>query len=223
MFPLHSHPQGSTGSGTFFFPFFLFWCQNESPYFFHHNTKISASNSLYFGSYSRKCIPVPVSGISILIFLCSFDNSLIPSVTFLFLPWRENKKQPGGKIIQNVSMGSRLKIHMSKLTHPALKGHWTSIISSPKFLKKVVIFIPLKLLAWVMTASWVSRSRLTYFWMNMSSIFYFSKSTSINTQYGSLWDTLKMMLFTKYIINENALAELAENFGVGLIQNHLSN
>ena len=36
--------------------------------------------------------------------------------------------------------------------------------------------------------------------MNISSIFYCSKSTSINTQYSSLWDTLKMMLFTKYPI-----------------------
>ena len=45
-------------------------------------------------------------------------------------------------------------------------------------------------------------SRLTFFWRNMSisSIFYFSKSTSINTQYSSLWDTLKMMLFIKYLI-----------------------
>ena len=30
-------------------------------------------------------------------------------------------------------------------------------------------------------------------------------------------DTLKMMLFTKYLIKENALAESAENFGIGLI------
>ena len=58
--------------------------------------------------------------------------------------------------------------------------------------------------------------------MHISSIFYFSKSTSINTQYSSLWDTLKMMLFTKYfILNENALAESAENFGIGFIQNSL--
>ena len=70
-----------------------------------------------------------------------------------------------------------------------LKGHWTSIASSPNFFKKkkkVGIFIPLKVLVW--------RN------MNISSIFYFSKSTSINTQYSSLWDTLKMMLFTKYLI-----------------------
>ena len=53
--------------------------------------------------------------------------------------------------------------------------------------------------------------------MNISSIFYFSKSTSINTQYSSLWDTLEMMLFTKYLKNEKALAELAENFDIDLI------
>ena len=29
--------------------------KNESPYFSHNNPKISASNSLYFGSYNRKC------------------------------------------------------------------------------------------------------------------------------------------------------------------------
>ena len=33
----------------------LFLVSNESPYFSHYNPKISASNSLYFGSYSRKC------------------------------------------------------------------------------------------------------------------------------------------------------------------------
>ena len=33
--------------------------------------------------------------------------------------------------------------------------------------------------------------------MNISSIFYFSKLTSISTQHSSQLDTLKMMLFTK--------------------------
>ena len=58
------------------------------------------------------------------------------------------------------------------------------------------------MLAWVMTACWVLRSRLTYFWRNknISSILYFSKSTSINIQHSSLLDTLKMMLFTKYLM-----------------------
>ena len=82
------------------------------------------------------------------------------------------------------------------------------------FSKKVGIFIPLEVLAWVMTACRVLCSRLTYFWryMNISSIFYFSKSTSINTQYSSLWDTLKMMLFTKYLIKWKRIRRISWNF-----------
>ena len=68
--------------------------------------------------------------------------------------------------------------------------------------KTVEIFILLEVLACVMTACWILHSSLIYFWRNMhiSSIFYFSKSVSINTQYSSLWDTLKMMLFSIYKI-----------------------
>ena len=45
-----------------------------------------------------------------------------------------------------------------------LKGHWTSIESSPNFFKKKVgIFIPIEMLAWVMTVCQVLCSRLTYF------------------------------------------------------------
>ena len=82
------------------------------------------------------------------------------------------------------------------------------------FPKKVGIFIPLEVLAWVMTACRVLRPRLTYFWkhMNICSIFYFSKSTSINTQYSSLWDTLKMMLFTKYLIKWKRIGRISWNF-----------
>ena len=82
------------------------------------------------------------------------------------------------------------------------------------FSKKVGVFIPLEVLVWVMTACWVLRSRLTYFWryMKISSIFYFSKSTSINTQYSSLWDTLKMMLFTKYLIKWKCIAIISWKF-----------
>ena len=115
---------------------------------------------------------------------------------------------------------AQTRVKSSSLGTYVLKGHWTSITSSNFFQKKRIrIFIPLEVLAWVMIACWVLRSRLTYFWrnMNISSIFYFSKSTSINTQYSSLWDTLKMMLFTKYLIKWKASAESAENFGIGLI------
>ena len=41
-------------------------------------------------------------------------------------------------------------------------------------------------------------SRLTYFWTDVQKLLYFPKLTSINTQYSSLWDTLEIMLFTKY-------------------------
>ena len=58
--------------------------------------------------------------------------------------------------------------------------------------------------------------------MNISNNFYFSKSTSINTQYISLWDTLEMMMFTKYL-TKNALTESTENFGIGLMLNPLQN
>ena len=82
------------------------------------------------------------------------------------------------------------------------------------FPKKVGIFVPFEVLAWEMTAYWVSRCRLTYFWrnMNISSIFYFSKSTSINTQYRSQWDTLEMMLFTKYIIKWKRIGRISWKF-----------
>ena len=72
------------------------------------------------------------------------------------------------------------------------------------FPKKIEIFIPLDVLALVMTACWVwvLSSNCTYFWwnMNITSIFYFSKSTSLNTQHSGLWNTLGMMLFTKDLI-----------------------
>ena len=70
------------------------------------------------------------------------------------------------------------------------------------------------MLAWVMTACWVLRSRLTYFWRNMSisSIFHFSKSTSINTLYSSLWHTLKMMLFTKCLTKWKCIGRISWEF-----------
>ena len=79
---------------------------------------------------------------------------------------------------------------------------------------KVGIFIPLEVLAWVMTACWALRSRLIYFWrnMNMFSIFYFSKSTSVNTQHSSLWGTLTMMLFTKYLIKWKRIGKISWKF-----------
>ena len=84
-----------------------------------------------------------------------------------------------------------------------IKGALDNLNIIPQlFPKKVGIFIPLEVLAWVMTACLVLHSRLIYFVrsMNISSIFYFAKSPSINTQNTSLWDTLQMMLFMKYLV-----------------------
>ena len=55
---------------------------------------------------------------------------------------------------------------------------------------------------------------MIYFWrnMNISSIFYFSKSTSINTQHSSLWETLKMMLFIKYLIKWKRIGRMSWKF-----------
>ena len=68
-------PQGATVSS-----FFL--VSNESVYFSHHKPNSSASNSLYFGSYSKKCT---YSRYTNFYFLMYFRKSLIRSVTYLFL------------------------------------------------------------------------------------------------------------------------------------------
>ena len=67
---------------------------------------------------------------------------------------------------------------------------------------------------WVMDTCWVLCSRLTYFWRNMdiSGFFYFSKSTSINTQYSSLWDTPKVMLFTKYLKKWKRIGRISRKY-----------
>ena len=85
--------QGLTRSSTF--------CEsNESPYFSHYNPKILASNH-----YTLEVIPEnePISSIPILIFLCIFiiASSLV-SQPYVWLR-KANKKQPCGKIAQNVS------------------------------------------------------------------------------------------------------------------------
>ena len=102
----------------------------------------------------------------------------------------------------------------SKSNH-SIKGALDKYNIIPQlFPKKVEILIPLEVLAWVMTACWVLHSRLTYFGrnVNISSIFYFSKATSINTQCSSLWDTLKMMLFTKYLIELKRIGRINWKF-----------
>ena len=97
-----------------------------------------------------------------------------------------------------------------------VKGALDKFNIIPKlFPKKIGIFLPLEALAWVMTVCRVLRSRLTYFWRNenISLIFYFFlKSTSINTQYSSLWGTLNMMLFTKYLIKWKRIGRISWKF-----------
>ena len=116
--------------------------------------------------------------------------------------------------LHNRDITSICKVCNYKVVNVALlKGHWTSITSSPNFFPKMLGFLSIGM---GMTTRRDMRSRVTYFWrnmnissrvtyfwrnMNISSIFYFSMSTSINTQlYSSLWGTLKLMLFTKYLI-----------------------
>ena len=104
-------------------------------------------------------------------------------------------------------------IHITR--NHGIKGALDKFNIIPNFFpKKFGILIPSEVLAWVKTACRLLHSRLTYFWrnMNISSIFYFLKSTSINTQYSSLWGTLKMMLFTKYLIKWKCIGRISWNF-----------
>ena len=75
-------------------------------------------------------------------------------------------------------------------------------------------FYTIKSVGRVMSACWVLHSKLTYVWrnMNISSIFYFSKSTLINKQYSSIWDTLKMIQFTKYLIKWRRTGRISRKF-----------
>ena len=99
-----------------------------------------------------------------------------------------------------------------------LKGHWTSITSSPTFFLKSWDFYTISSVGmgkdWMLSFTFYKKCRLIYFWrnMNISSMFYFSKSTSINTQYSSLWDTLKKMLFTKYLIKWKPIGRISWKF-----------
>ena len=82
--PLHSHPPGAQSEVV------LFLVSNESPYFSHYSPKLSASNSLYFGSYSRKCTYYRYTNFD---FLGYFHNSLIP-VSHTFATGENNEKLP---------------------------------------------------------------------------------------------------------------------------------
>ena len=117
-------------------------------------------------------------------------------------------------LIANLSKELKNSINI-KVGQAVLKGALDKFNIIPNFFpKKVGIFTPLEVLAWVKTACRVLHSIWAYFWriMNISSIFFFSKSTSLNTQYSSLWGTLKMMLFTKYLIKWKRIGRISWNF-----------
>ena len=104
--------------------------------------------------------------------------------------------------------------YVNNISH-ILKGHWTSVTSSPNFFSKKLRFFYQKM-CWhyVMTTCWFWNSNSAYFLRNIDicSNFYFLKSTSINTQYSGLWDTLEMMLFTKNQIKWKRIGRIVWNF-----------
>ena len=71
---------------------------------------------------------------------------------------------------------------------------WHHPIDCPPPKKK----ISLEVLTFLMTACWILHSGVIYLWrnVNISSIFHYSKSASVNTQHSSLWDTIGLILLT---------------------------
>ena len=76
MFPLHSHPRGSTGRSTF-------WCQKKAHIFLIVTPRFQLQIHFTLAVMAEN---VPISGMQIVDFLMYFHNSLFPSATFLFLP-----------------------------------------------------------------------------------------------------------------------------------------
>ena len=70
-----------------------------------------------------------------------------------------------------------------------------------------------------MTACWFLHSSSAHFLRNIDICgkIYFLKSTSINTQYSGLWDTLGMMLFTENQIKWKRIGRIGWNFWNWLI------
>ena len=94
------------------------------------------------------------------------------------------------------------------------KGHWTSVISSPTFSKESWNFYTIRSVGMGNDCMLNFTFQIGSLWrnMNISCIFYFSKLTSINTQYSSLWDTQEMMLFTKYLIKLKCIGRISWSF-----------
>ena len=152
-------PQGSTGSSTFL-------VSNEDPIFSYYNPKISASKSLvYTLEVVVENIPISSRPIPILIFLCIFITISSPVSHTHFCSRREDKKQPCGKIVQNVSQGSRLiswewKIHMSD-GHILLQIVWNVIYAAMPFQTwKIIVVTSYKVLQ--MCILWFFCSALWY-------------------------------------------------------------
>ena len=89
-----------------------------------------------------------------------------------------------------------------------LKGHWRKLCNIiPNFFqKKSWDFHTLVVLAWEMTSGWVLCSRLTdeKIWIFLAFPIFQSRL--------SLWDTLKMMLFTKYFIEWKCICRISWKF-----------
>ena len=152
--------------------------------------------------------------------------SLIPfKILFGFYGMKEASVHLPFLNTQATNLSAQTRMFTACLYKRNFKGALDKYDIIPNFFqKKVGIFVPLDVLAWVMVVCQVLHSRLTYFWRNMiiSDIFYFPKSTSINIQnsiaYGAHWRWCYLQNTSQ---NENASAESAENFGNGLIQNPL--
>ena len=98
----------------------------------------------------------------------NFWMSLIPPLTFecppqviMMISWKKNQ-------VHEIE-----RLYVNKIKIFKVKGALDNYNSIPG------IFIPLEVLAWVMTACWGLHCRLIYFWRNISisSIFNFSKLT----------------------------------------------
>ena len=111
----------------------------ESPYFSHYNPKITASNSLYFERYSGKCSEYWYPNFD---FPTCLHNSLIPSVTYIFFPRRESKKQTSGETSQIVSFRSK-SISWMKVKHTLGKmgKFWAPSQNHQHLFEKIIFFL----------------------------------------------------------------------------------
>ena len=93
-----------------------FLVSNESPYFSSCKSKISASNSLQFWRYDKKC---EVSWYTRYNFLWVFIIASSPWVHTFFCLWRVNKKLPQDETSQNAF--SEVKVNQLKVKNIHVK------------------------------------------------------------------------------------------------------